>query len=316
MTTEPITDYTDQMRACAEAIDLNPPAIVLPTDHFVQLGKMRFHYLDWGNPHLPHLIMVHGGGLTAHTWDMAALLLRDKYHLVAFDLRGHGLSDWMDEEDLKHDLTDMMSGDVFRFLEFLNYDRVSLTGMSFGGVASMRYAAQHPERVHALILVDVGPESMREFSNSTQQFHRETDVLERFDDFLDRAARFNPTRRREHLQYSLLHSLKQTPEGWTWRQDPRPRDNGALVPEADRVARSEARAEELWGTVKQVTAPTLVLRGEHTKNLAADVAEKMTELMPNARLVTVPEASSYIPGDKPKVFAHEVHEFLSGLPSA
>ena len=193
MTTEPITDYTEQMRACAEAIDLNPPAIVLPTDHFVQLGKMRFHYLDWGNPHLPHLIMVHGGGLTAHTWDMAALLLRDKYHLVAFDLRGHGLSDWMDEEDLKHDLTDMMSGDVFRFLEFLNYDSVSLTGMSFGGVASMRYAAQHPERVHALILVDVGPESMREFSNSTQQFHRETDVLERFDDFLDRAARFNPT---------------------------------------------------------------------------------------------------------------------------
>jgi pimeloyl-ACP methyl ester carboxylesterase len=311
MTAAPTPDYRDRMRACAEAIGLDAPAIVLPTDHFVTLGTLRFHYLDWGNAHLPHLVLLHGGGLTAHTWDMAALLLRDRYHLVAPDLRGHGDTDWMSEEDLQRDLTDWMVSDVDRFLEFLATDRVALAGMSFGGVAAMRYAEAHPERVSALVLVDVGPESMREGGQATQQFHRETDVLERFEDFVERAMRFNPLRRREHIEYSLTHSLKQTPQGWTWKQDPRPRDLGALVPEETRLASNERRAAELWAVVRRITTPTLVLRGEHTRSLSPEVALRVVEEMPDARLVTVPESTGYIPGDRPKEFAREVDAFLA-----
>ena len=312
MTTAPSADYRDRMRACAEAIDLHPPAIVLPSDHFVQLGTLRFHYLDWGNAHLPHLVLLHGGGLTAHTWDMAALLLRDRYHLIALDLRGHGDTDWMSEEDLAaRDLTDWVTEDVELFLAHLGYDRFALGGMAFGGVAAMRYAARHPERVSALLMVDVGPESMREGGQSTQQFHRETDILDRFEDFLERAVRFNPARKRAHLEYSLTHSLKQTPEGWTWKQDPRPRDMGALVPEETRLANNERRAAELWALVRTITTPTLVLRGEHTRFLSPEVAVRVVEEMPHARLVTVPESSGYIPGDRPKDFAREVDAFLT-----
>ena len=310
MTTPP-TAYRDRMRACADAIDLNPPAIVLPTDHFVVLGHYRFHYLDWGNAHLPHLVLLHGGGLTAHTWDMAALLLHDRYHVVALDLRGHGDTDWSSDEDVVRDLTDLVTDDVEQFMAHLGYDRVAIGGMAFGGVAAMRYAARHPERVTALLMVDVGPESMREGGQATQQFHRETDILARFEDFLDRATRFNPTRKREHIEYSLTHSLKQTPEGWTWKQDPRPRDLGALVPEATRLANNERRAKDLWALVASIATPTLVLRGEHTKFLSAEVAQRIPEVMADARLVTVPGSSGYIPGDRPKDFAREVDAFLT-----
>ncbi len=311
MTATSPADYTDRMRACAEAIDLNPPAIVLPTDHFVQLGALRFHYLDWGNQHLPHLVLLHGGGLTAHTWDMAALLLRDHFHIVALDLRGHGDTEWSSDEDVLRDLTDMVTEDVELFMAHLDYDRVALGGMAFGGVSAMRYAARHPERVFALLMVDVGPESMREGGQSTQQFHRETDILDRFEDFMERAMRFNPTRKPAHLEYSLTHSLKQTPEGWTWKQDPRPRDNGALVPEETRLANNEKRAKELWALVASITTPTLVLRGEHTKFLSPEVAVRVVEVMPNATLVTVPGSTGYIPGDRPKDFAREVDAFLT-----
>ncbi|MDA0302002.1 MAG: alpha/beta hydrolase [Chloroflexi bacterium] len=311
MTSAPTPDYRDRMRACAEAIGLDAPSIVLPTDDRVTLGTLRFHYLDWGNTHLPHLVLLHGGGLTAHTWDMAALLLRDRYHLVAPDLRGHGDTDWMAEDDLQCDLTDWMVSDVARFLEFLDLDRVALAGMSFGGVAAMRYAEAHPERVSALVLVDVGPESMREGGQATQQFHRETDVLDRFEDFVERAMRFNPLRKREHIEYSLTHSLKQTSQGWTWKQDPRPRDLGALVPEETRLANNERRAAELWAVIRAITTPTLVLRGQHTRSLSPEVAVRLAEEMPDARLVTVPDSTGYIPGDRPKEFAREVDAFLS-----
>ena len=314
MTTGPAVDYRERMRACAEAIELGAPAIVVPADHVVMLGDLQFHYLDWGNAHLPHLILLHGGGLTAHTWDMAALLLLDRYHLVALDLRGHGDTDWTPDEHIHDELNDLMYGDVQLFLDHLGYERVSLAGMSLGGVAAIRYAAEHPVGVEALVMVDVGPESMREAGQATQAFHHETDILERFEDFLDRAVKFNPLRKREHIEYSLTHSLKETPEGWTWKQDPRPRDNGALVPEAERIASSERRAAELWTAVRAITAPTLVLRGEHSRGLAPDVAERLVQEMKDAHLVTVAGATGYIPGDRPKDFAREVDAFLSALP--
>ena len=64
-------DYTDTMAAAATAAGLEPAAIVAPTDHWVELNGIRFHYLDWGNDQLPHVVLLHGGSLTAHTWDMA-----------------------------------------------------------------------------------------------------------------------------------------------------------------------------------------------------------------------------------------------------
>ena len=182
MTTGPAVDYRERMRGCAEAIELGAPAIVVPADHVVMLGDLQFHYLDWGNAHLPHLILLHGGGLTAHTWDMAALLLLDRYHLVALDLRGHGDTDWTPDEHIHDELNDLMYGDVQLFLDHLGYERVSLAGMSLGGVAAIRYAAEHPVGVEALVMVDVGPESMREAGQATQAFHHETDILERFEE--------------------------------------------------------------------------------------------------------------------------------------
>jgi len=88
-----VEDYRDALAAAAKAVGIERREIVQPADHSVRLSGLNFHYVDWGNPHLPHVVLLHGGGLTAHTWDMAALILRDRYHLVALDARGHGDSD-------------------------------------------------------------------------------------------------------------------------------------------------------------------------------------------------------------------------------
>src|SRR5438034_10030481 len=148
-------DTTKLMEAAAKAQNLNPPAIVAPTDHNVKLNGINFHYLDWGNPQLPHVVLLHGGSLTAHTWDMAALLLRDKYHLVALDQRGHGDTDWTPDNQLDRDNGELMLEDTRQFIEHLGYDRLSLVGMSMGGMNTIRYAARYPERLDAVGIVDV-----------------------------------------------------------------------------------------------------------------------------------------------------------------
>src|SRR5690348_17060204 len=129
--------------------------VVLPQSREFHLGRMRFHYLDWGNKQLPTIVFLHGGALTAHTWDLVCLALRPDYHCLALDMRGHGDSDWSPEADYSHDT---MGADVEALVEQLGFERFTLVGMSMGGVASMAYAGRNHHRLTGFVLVDVGPE--------------------------------------------------------------------------------------------------------------------------------------------------------------
>ncbi len=306
----PSTDYTDLMAAAAKAAGLSPPAIVQPSDHYLELNGIRFHYLDWGNEHLPHVVLLHGGSLTAHTWDMAALVLRDRFHLVALDQRGHGDTEWTADEDLRVDNREMMLEDTRQLIEHLGYDRLSLVGMSMGGMNTIRYAARHPERLDAVGIVDVAPETMREGQVEMEQFRHATETLDRFEDFLERAQRFMPHRPVEHLRYSLTHSLKQTPDGrYTWKQDHRPRRR-PVQSDAERQAAADARREELWRDVERIRTPTLLFRGAESKILAHEVAERMVKAMHDARLVVIPRATHNVHSDNPGDFASALDGFL------
>ena len=83
----------EMLRAAVEIAGLNARKIDLPQDHQLIIGAMRFHYLDWGGNGHP-IVFLHGGGLNAHTWDVVALMLRDRYRCIALDQRGHGDSEW------------------------------------------------------------------------------------------------------------------------------------------------------------------------------------------------------------------------------
>lgn len=299
-------DLSALMAEAARAAGLAPRAIVQPEDREVELGGLRFHYLDWGNEHLPHVVLLHGGSLTAHTWDMAALLLRDRYHLVALDQRGHGDTEWTPEDQLERDNFELMLEDTRRFLEHLGYERLVLVGMSMGGINAIRYAARHPERLAALGIVDVAPEVMRAGIVEMEQFRHATETLDSFEAFLSRAQAFMPHRAEAHLRYSLTHSLRRTDDGrYTWKQDHRPR----ALP----VGSRQPRWTELADDVRAIRTPTLLFRGAESKILAHDAAERMVKSMHDARLVVIPRATHNVHSDNPADFARALDEFLRPL---
>jgi hypothetical protein len=117
-----------------------------------------------------------------------------------------------------------------------------------------------------------------------EAFRDETETLSAFDDFLNRAIKFMPHRPVPHLRYSLTHSLKQTAEGWTWKQDHRRREGGPTdLTDEQRKAANAARAEALWTDVKAINKPTMLFKGENSKILALDVAQATVAAMQNAR---------------------------------
>lgn len=305
------TDYLDDMRACAEAIDLQPSAFVLPEDRWVELNGVNFHYLDWGNEHLPHLVLLHGGSLTAHTWDMASLILRDRYHVVALDQRGHGDTGWTPDDQLDRDNGDLMLEDTKAFIDHLGYEHLTLCGMSMGGMNAIRYAARYPEKLDALVIVDIAPVTMSIGLVEMEQFRQDTETMSRFEDFLERAVHFNPQRKPAHLKYSLLHSLKPVDDGWTWKQDHRRR----LVPEGmTEEQQKEARmvrSEELWADVKAIQTPTLLLRGSISKILSEENADAMAEAMDDCTHVVIEGAGHSVQGDQPAAMAAAIDAYLS-----
>lgn len=310
------TDYSKLMAAAAKAAGLNPSAIVRPEDHWLQLNGIRFHYLDWGNAHLPHVVLLHGGSLTAHTWDMAALLLRDRYHLVALDQRGHGDTEWTPGDQLDLDNNELMLEDTRQFIAHLGYASYALVGMSMGGMNAIRFAAEHPAGLAALGIVDIAPETMRAGQIEMEQFREATETLSRVEDFLERAGKFMPHRAPEHLQYSLTHSLKQTAEGWTWKQDYRPREQPAEEKAAQQARRDRAD-EAMWADVRAIAVPTLLFRGADSKILAHDAAERTVAAMRDARLVVIARATHDVHSDNPADFASALDGFLSAaLPRA
>ena len=65
-----------------------------PTSRFYVSQRLRLHYVDWGNPDAPPLILLHGGRDHSRSWDWTAAALRNDWHVIAPDLRGHGDSAW------------------------------------------------------------------------------------------------------------------------------------------------------------------------------------------------------------------------------
>jgi pimeloyl-ACP methyl ester carboxylesterase len=61
-----------------------------PTSRIFFSQRLRLHYVDWGNPEAPPLLLVHGGQDHCRNWDWVAQELRRDWHIIAPDLRGHG----------------------------------------------------------------------------------------------------------------------------------------------------------------------------------------------------------------------------------
>ncbi|HMI91336.1 MAG TPA: hypothetical protein VK509_08230, partial [Polyangiales bacterium] len=60
-----------------------------PASHSYFSQRLRLHYVDWGNEGAPPLLLVHGNRDHCRNWDWVAEALRDDYHIIAPDLRGH-----------------------------------------------------------------------------------------------------------------------------------------------------------------------------------------------------------------------------------
>src|SRR4051812_2209886 len=141
--------------------------VVLPGEGDMRIGGLQVHYLDWGSKGRRPILFLHGGALTAHTWDLCCLALRDEFHCMALDQRGHGDSDWAPDADYS---IGAQREDVRGFAQAIGLDQFVLVGMSLGAINGLAYAIAYPETLSALVLIDAGPNVRRPGSSRIRDF--------------------------------------------------------------------------------------------------------------------------------------------------
>ncbi len=126
-----------------------------PVSHSFISQRLKLHYVDWGNPQAPPLILQHGGRDHCRSWDWAARELRRDWHVLAPDLRGHGDSAWSPDGTYTNDA---YVYDFAQFVHQLGYDEVSIIAHSLGGTIATQFAGLFPDRVAKLVSIEgLGP---------------------------------------------------------------------------------------------------------------------------------------------------------------
>jgi pimeloyl-ACP methyl ester carboxylesterase len=299
-----MTGSEKYLAALASHAGIDVREIRPPAHRHAQVNGLRLRYLDWGDASAPALLLLHGGGQSAHTWDAFCLAIGDRYRCVALDQRGHGDSEWSPHGE--YEIVDH-ARDIAAFVKTLALRGSVVVGMSMGGVNAIRFAADHADRLRALICVDIGPEAQFEPVDRLMQGLGDYRVFASPDDAARQLARQGARRELSLLRDTLSLNLRQRDDGsWTWKYDPR-----TLVGVTARQILDARRP--LWDALHRIVCPSLVIRGADSEIFSAEDAERFARALPHGRWTTVARARHSVQTDNPRGLATVVRDFIDRL---
>jgi pimeloyl-ACP methyl ester carboxylesterase len=261
--------------------------------------------LVWGTSE-PELVFLHGGAQNAHTWDTVALALG--HPMVAIDLPGHGHSG-ADTTALSPQSNAVAVAVAIRALA---PQAKAVIGMSLGGMTTIALAAQAPELVRKMVLVDITPGVTGQKSQAITAFVNGPKTFPSFEDLLARTIEHNPTRTEASLRRGILHNALQTEDGsWVWRyrrfDQPSPVGDAAT---ADGKA-IEDRFSPLWDMLAAVEVPVLLVRGMLKQSVVDDADEaEFLKRVQHPTVVRIENAGHSVQGDTPLELAALIDEFV------
>jgi len=256
----------------------------------------------------PPIVLAHGLASNSRIWDDVAARLAERYHVVALDQRGHGLSD----RPTDGFGFDKMVGDLLGLIEILKLDRPVMVGHSWGGNVVLAFAAAHPDRVRGLVLVDGGfielsAQPGRDWERAQLDMTPPDLTHLTFPELLERARSGDASRYwSPTVEATLRTSFKDGPDG-TITPSLRREDHLLIL-----RALWEQRPTELF---PRITVPTLIVparrpnptgRAAEMAPIRAQLVANAAQAIPNARLLWMEDTVHDIPLQRPAELAEAI----------
>jgi pimeloyl-ACP methyl ester carboxylesterase len=286
-------------------------ALLGPTSHYFYSQRLKLHFVDWGNPEKPPLLLVHGGRDHARNWDWVAQELRRDFHVIAPDLRGHGDSQWAIGGS--YAMVDYTL-DIAQLLRALAIEEITIIGHSLGGSIALQYTGTYPDKVRKIVAIEgLGPppELLREQPPAHQRMrvwigemkalanrhpHRYATLEEAVERMQDANPRLTPAQAR-HL--TICGSYRDEDGTYLWKFDNYVRASSPYL-------FNMTDAHDLW---KQITCPVLLLRG--TESWASDPEiDGRAGAFRDYTFFNIEKAGHWVHHDQLAIFLGHVRTFL------
>jgi len=298
----------------SDASNTSSESIIGPVSSYYISQRLRLHYVDWGNEDKPPLLLIHGGRDHARSWDWVARALRDDYHVIAPDLRGHGDSDWT--VGGSYTLTEFVL-DIAQLIHLLDLRDLRIVAHSFGGSLALQYAGIYSDRIKKLLAIEgMGPPTALLEKHFGKPAHEQIDEwIQNVRSFAGRHPRRYPTidaaaarmqeensfLSAEQAHHLTVHGVARNEDGtYSWKFDNNTR---LLYPASVRLEQRNA----MW---ERITCPTFLVHG--TESWAGDpTKDGRSEAIPHAKILGIEQAGHWVHHDQLDRFVDAAREFLA-----
>lgn len=268
---------------------------------FVEIDGMPVHYRVEGQTDSTAMVLIHGTGASLHTWEGWIPYFGKNFQTLRFDLPAFGLTG----PHPTHNYS------ISYYVEFVNellqklqVDSCVMVGNSLGGHIAWRFAAQYPEKVQKLVLIDASAYPNNKPTPLAFKLARSqmSSTFMRYvtPRFLVKSSLLDVYGNDELVTDKLVDRYfdMQLREG----------NRSAFIARANQV-KNETLEQEI-GMIQTIQQPTLILWGEEDNWIPVEHAHRFFDDLPNGKLVTY-EGIGHVPMEEiPEETARDVELFL------
>jgi pimeloyl-ACP methyl ester carboxylesterase len=257
-----------------KTLPVAPPMAAADVSGLAPVNDIKMYYAIFNKNGKDPVFLLHGGFSNSDTWSFEVSLLSKTHMVIIADSRGHGRSS-MSGQPLSYNL---MASDVLQLMDYLKIKKAAVVGWSDGGILGLILAIRHPERISKLFTFGAN------YDTSGYKKEAPDTSLSRL--FFSRAE-------------AEYRRLSPTPDGF-----------GALTSALGKLYSTEPTLDPK--DIRTIKVSTVIAFGEHEQFIKREHFEMLARLIPNARLVMLPNVSHSGPLQDPARFHEALVNFLDG----
>jgi esterase len=264
----------------------------------------NFNYQILGEGAAPKLVFLHGLMGSGTNWRKITPGFVGDFQILLFDQRGHGRS----FQPLSGYSPEDYASDIKKIVDELGWNKFHLVGHSMGGRNALVFADLHPQYIDKLVIEDIGPDLNHESGEKIKRlidlvpvpFPSRSVARDFFQTtFLELIKNHSDSRVLSQYFYTNIAETANKQADWRFSKA------GVFA------SLNEGRTVERWKELQNLIVPTLLIRGEHSKELYPEVYNNMLLANDNITGIVVPGAGHWVHAEKPLEFINILRKFLT-----
>jgi 3-oxoadipate enol-lactonase len=260
------------------------------------INGININYTISGNNDGLPVMFIHGFPFSSVMWTPQLKSIPTNYRTIAYDIRGHGESDFGDGQYL----IDFFTDDLIGLLDFLKIEKAVLVALSMGGYIALRAVEKYPERILGLVLCDT--KSSADSNEVKIRRARQIQIIKssgihRFaDDFLKSIFSEKTFLRLPNIVEMIKNVILKT----------------SPLSLASTLIALAARTDTT-PVLSKISVPTLILIGENDTLTTPKDAEEMKNKIPKSEYHIIPDAAHMSNLENTAAFNKHLFDFLDKI---